>query len=59
MSSFREETILEALVESLTTLPHEVRRNLDLLQSQDRVLGYVMFSHGSMDLESKAISFSH
>jgi hypothetical protein len=36
---FRDETFLEAFVESLTTLPHEVRRDLDLLQSLDRSCG--------------------
>jgi len=35
MSSSSDETYLEAFIESLATLPHEVRRNMDLLKDLD------------------------
>jgi len=34
-----DETYLEAFMESLTTLPHELRRNLELMKDLDKSCG--------------------
>lgn len=39
-----DETYLEAFIESLSTVPHEVRRNLDLIKDLDSSLGCVLSS---------------
>lgn len=36
-----DETYLESFIESLSTLPHEVRRNLDLIKDLDQTCRYV------------------
>jgi hypothetical protein len=36
-----DETFLEAFIESLSTLPHELKRNLELMKDLDKSLLYV------------------
>jgi hypothetical protein len=38
-----DETYLESFIESLSTLPHEVRRNLDLIKDLDQTCRYVSY----------------
>jgi hypothetical protein len=38
-----DETYLEAFIETLSTLPHEVRRNMDLIKDLDKASGYVLY----------------
>ena len=39
--SSSDETFLEAFVEGLSTLPHELKRNLELMKDLDKSLLYV------------------
>jgi hypothetical protein len=36
-----DETYLESFIDHISTLPHEIRRNLDLMQDMDKSCSYV------------------
>ena len=37
----RHETYLESFIDHITTLPHEIRRNLELMKDMDQSCSYV------------------
>ena len=39
-----DETYLESFIEHVATLPHAVRRNMDLMKDLDQTNMYVMYS---------------
>jgi hypothetical protein len=47
MARSSDETYLESFIEHISTLPHEVRRNLDLMRDLDKSCSYVtpLLSH--------------
>ena len=40
-----DETYLESFIESIATLPHDVRRNLELMKDMDKTCSYVVLDH--------------